>query len=383
MPQFVSAGAMSGQAVQEYLMQREQQRRQQMLDALVQRRESRDDEIKRAQLDINRTQMEALNEQRAAQTAERGQREALTRARAYDVGDIVGQDDVAALRRTVPGILQAQTTLPARSLDMSTDPMQAGAPKVPGVVMPAEPTGAMTYRGTPEQREGQRSRDRLSTYMADPNTPEPVKRFLGAQQATGDSSLPYQLFAPQTPTRVTFSQPQTRIVDGQRMDVRAGSDGFWYSMNGTRIDDPRRVKPEPNRANVDTRTRDNPLLPRGVEAYLGRLKRDGRSREDAQSEVYAAWDSLVRDHPNLSPTSVEQAFGRLWPDDGIFGGAGNDQLSVPGGGEEADTDSVFDNSDDEPRSATSADVARVAQAMGISHSDARRRLEAQGVAVVD
>jgi hypothetical protein len=81
---------------------------------------------------------------------------------------------------------------------------------------------------------------------------------------------------------------------------------------------------------------------------------------------------------------VEQAFGRLWPDDGIFGGAGS-----AGGGrltpaeEAADTDSVFDDGTDEPRSATSADVARVAQAMGISPSDARRRLEAQGVAVVD
>jgi hypothetical protein len=301
--------------------------------------------------------MEALNEQRAAQTAAREQQQALTRASAYDIGDVVGQDDVDAIRRTVPGILQVQKTLPGRTLDMPTDPLGAGAPKVPGVVMPQTATGQMTLRGTPEQREAQRSRDRLSTYMADPTTPDPVRRFLGAQQATGDSSLPYQLFAPQTPPRVTFSQPQTRIVDGRRTDVRAGSDGFWYAMNGTRIDDPRRVQPEPNRVPTDARLRDNPLLPRGVEAYLGRLKREGLGRQDAQSEVYAAWDQLVKDHPNLSPTSLEQAFGRLWPGNiydeasGSGGSSGGGAGGVTPPGEEDDADgsgSVFDDDDIHP-----------------------------------
>ena len=107
MPQydFRSPGAAVGNAIQQLLMQREAENRQRMLDEIALRREDREDEIKRGQLEVNRAQMEALNEQRAAQTSAREQQQALTRASAYDIGDVVGQEDVDAIRRSVDRFL--------------------------------------------------------------------------------------------------------------------------------------------------------------------------------------------------------------------------------------------------------------------------------------
>ena len=88
---FVSEGAAVGDAIERFLIEREMANRQRMLDEVMLKREAGNEEIRRGQLEINRAQMEALNEQRAAQTAAREQQQALTRASAYDIGQVVAQ----------------------------------------------------------------------------------------------------------------------------------------------------------------------------------------------------------------------------------------------------------------------------------------------------
>ena len=125
--------------------------------------------------------------------------------------------------------------------------------------------------------------------------------------------------------------------------------------------------------------KDNPQLPQGVEDYIGSMQRRGYSREQARTELASVWSQLQRDHPNLSALRVEAAVKQLFPDDALGGGgpvvpsaAGRGAgAGRPAGGGEAGG-----------RTATSADVAAVAQKMGVSTADAQRELEARGVRIV-
>lgn len=138
--------------------------------------------------------------------------------------------------------------------------------------------------------------------------------------------------------------------------------------------------------------RDSPQLPRGVENYIAELKRRGYDRAAAQKEIYGTWSTLTRDHPNLSAREVQRTIDALFPTDDFFGaGAGNG--SVFGGGAGRGAGPVGAPSgrgsgagpmgQPQGRAATSADVSRVATEMGISVTEAARRLEAQGVVIRD
>jgi hypothetical protein len=142
MPQFVSPGAMAGNAIQQFLMQREEENRQRMIAALLQKKQEEDTARQAAELelrkttesriaadaDANRTALEQEREFRRAGTiAENAIPDDPTDAATADL--LTRQGYGGQVRRT-PGIQ-------SRTLDM---------PVGPGVMMPGRDMGT-----SPEQ----------------------------------------------------------------------------------------------------------------------------------------------------------------------------------------------------------------------------------------
>ncbi len=204
----------------------------------------------------------------------------------------------------------------------------------------------------------------------------------------------------QEPGRVTFNAPQVRMVDGRRTDVRAGSDGHWYTMGGVKIDDASRVQPEPN---APPESRDNPQFPRGFEQDLHGLRLRGFSRSRVQAEVDDRWSEYLAKYPHLSPKAVQSALDKMWPIDPDTGlerrpprpvvpdEPGDISLDAPRSAPAPVSDRAGATAarpqGAQPaapqRTATSAEARLVAQQMKISEAEARRRLELQGVVIQD
>jgi len=124
----------------------------------------------------------------------------------------------------------------------------------------------------------------------------------------------------------------------------------------------------------DTGPTDNPALPRGVQDYIASMKGRGYDRARAEAEIFGAetWNKIRGAHPRIEAVEVQQALARFFPTNDLLGGGiGDDTASeVP-----PSPQSVGG------RTASQADVAAVAQRLGVSTAEAQRQLEARGVAI--
>lgn len=187
------------EALQEEVARREMQRRQEAVEA----RQREQDDLAR--------QREARIE---AQTRE--QRDALTRQR--DVQNYQWQyehaprgpldpADVARMREIGMGGLIEET--PARQGEFLGED-ETGQPffqDVPAMMQFTESPQAKLARQQREQRQAG-----LDAYLADPNVPENVKQFIRAQAATGDTSIPAEL----------FKDNDDEMIDSYTIDPRTG-----------------------------------------------------------------------------------------------------------------------------------------------------------------
>lgn len=117
-PNFVSPGAMGGNAIQEFLMQREQMERQRMLDALLQQRQAQEQQMREAQIGLQREQMSGVQEdRRTAQSnleRERDFRRDVTVDQTAMPGDVFSPEMAESFERSglgsrlrrVPGVVQ-------------------------------------------------------------------------------------------------------------------------------------------------------------------------------------------------------------------------------------------------------------------------------------
>lgn len=134
-----------------------------------------------------------------------------------------------------------------------------------------------------------------------------------------------------------------------------------------------------------TSGKENPAFPQGVVTYLEDLRRQGLSRTEAEQEVFAnRWLELQGQYPRISMLEVQQGINRLFPADESRLEP-SEPPPAPTGGRGVPTPSAAGRPGGRPttqrRTATMQDVRAVARRAGISESEARRRLEAQGVSI--
>jgi hypothetical protein len=140
--------------------------------------------------------------------------------------------------------------------------------------------------------------------------------------------------------------------------------------------------------------KEDPRFPRGVENYLADMKGRGYSRADAEGEVFRpdVLQKLQAAHPRISPVALQQAITRLFPDDlpgttadgaAIFDTtpAGSARARGGRGGGSSPPPPPPAAEDGGQRTATIQEVKAVAREMGISETEAVRRLEAQGIKI--
>jgi len=98
---------------------------------------------------------------------------------------------------------------------------------------------------------------------------------------------------------VTFQAPQTKLVNGKRVDVQRGSDGFWYDMSGGKLD-AQSVSPEPEKVTTPT-TR---YSPQDVVDDTGKTV---KANYDALTGRYTTNDGTVIRNPQKPPTDTQAA----------------------------------------------------------------------------
>ena len=346
MPQFVSPGANAHDAIVKFLAEREMANRQRMLDELMEQDRAETRRYRERELSLRE---QDAQERRDAQASARDEKAALTRASAYDIGEIVSPEDVAPIQRTVPGILSAQKTLPGRTLEMPTDPLNASAAKVPGIVMPVTETGQMTYRGTPEQRQAQLGRDRRAAFMADPNVPAAVRSFLQAQDATGDTSLPASLFDEDEPTQFTLGENDIRFDDSGKVIARGAPRRDTQPVSQTVTQAQR---------NEAERWKYDRLQALEQELTEGQTGEGPPMADDVLERRKLEIENVYRRQIGLSALTA-------LPDSWKTGDQAPPPPAPKAGG----------------RTASQADVAAVAQRLGVTVAEAQKQLEARGVAV--
>jgi hypothetical protein len=138
-------------------------------------------------------------------------------------------------------------------------------------------------------------------------------------------SLPASLFEPEEPEE---TQPVVRV------NPRTGEiETLGTVPKGAHFV----TEPQPQRPERDPAA-DNPLLPRGVQNYLANLKGRGYSRGQAEAEIFRddVWEKIRAAHPRISAVDVQQALGRFFPANDLFGGGLGDDFdegaSVAGAG---------------------------------------------------
>jgi hypothetical protein len=210
MPQndtYRNPGAAATGALFDFLRDREARQRQAMLDSLTQSTAARQDEVARANLDLQREQMEGLREQRLAAADLNRQKKAIGVIGMMQPGAAVDTSTADVIRQGGFGSLiqQGQPTQGAMTVAPEEDP--EGIPTYD--VQP----GATTFSGTPQQAALQR-------FMQDPNTPPELRAYMQARLAAGDENLPYQLF--QGPETQTLFR-----VSSNRRGVERFDNGTW------------------------------------------------------------------------------------------------------------------------------------------------------------
>ena len=206
--------------LERYLVDEEARKRRAMLDGLAQTEEGRLNRSLDAQIANTTANTESLTDQRDANRALNAQMLRDKVSARYLPGDVVDEADAGL----VGG--EAQTTLPGRSVPMTVGaPGQRGAPVVPGVMLPTEPTGRTIARGTPEQRQQMQQRAVFQQMSDDPSTREDVK--LWARGAIGGASVPSELLKPEVREVTVRADSARRTVE--RLDDATGQ---WVPFRG-------------------------------------------------------------------------------------------------------------------------------------------------------
>jgi hypothetical protein len=211
MPQsFHSPGAAATNSLFDFLAEREARRRQDMLDEITKSTASRQDEVARGQLDLQREQLTSLQEQRQAAAELSRQKKALGVIGMLspdsnvdaDTADVIKQGGFGSLIREAQSSVQRDT--PNGPAD---DPRSW-----------VDPTSVSTFAGTPQQQA-------LRRFIEDPNTTPEQRAFMEARLAAGDENLPYQL----------FQGPETQAlfrVSNNRRGIERFENGAWVPHDG-------------------------------------------------------------------------------------------------------------------------------------------------------
>lgn len=208
-------------ALQEALIQQEQQKRQALLDSLQVQDRQEKARADQQNEQIREGQLEDMAAERRARTADANAKAAVSAANLLAPGQAIDAATAATLGNGGLGALVTQKpgTLASRSIQ-GTVQTTDGAPVVSDVTeTPHAATDAQTvFAGTAKQQEAVRQQAARAAYIASLSDDDPTKKFLMAQDATGDKTLPSALYA----TKKT--QPTFHTVKGVGL-VRVDSDG--------------------------------------------------------------------------------------------------------------------------------------------------------------
>src|SRR4030095_11346899 len=180
---FTSPAAEASAGIREQLMIRAATERQGMLDKLQADREKRREESARLQREEQQRQHDVQQVQWEYANAPRGGA-GLEPTRAQQIRDI-GYGSLLTRGQPTQGrqIGEDETGVPEYEV-------------TPGIVDFAE-TPAMRQQRETKAETDQKTlsqQQHVQNLLLDPNVPDNVKQFIQAQQASGDTSLPYQLF---------------------------------------------------------------------------------------------------------------------------------------------------------------------------------------------
>jgi hypothetical protein len=202
---FTSPGAEASAGIREQLMLRAASERQAMLDKIQQDREARLEESSRRQFEEQQLQHDRAQAWKMYEQGPRGGAGlAPTEAQHYrDIG--MG-----------PLLTRGQPTQ-GKQIGEATEL----GPDIP--LYDVEP-GIQDFTETPAMRQQRETKaeterktlaaqQRVQNLLLDPNVPDNVKQFIQAQQASGDTSLPYQLF--EDPSKDTMNVYRTDRETGQ------------------------------------------------------------------------------------------------------------------------------------------------------------------------
>src|SRR3990167_7722987 len=185
---FVSPGAVAGDAVQRYFADLQARKQQELENSLKLQHEQRLKEQHAAQTKLQEAQLASTDEYR----------QVLSEGRQRATAEAQQKQDLAPFRMG--------DEMPS---DLATK-YGAWATKVPGVVTQGAQRGEDTegvpqydvtqgpdsfkFRGSIEERGADEAQRRMDTYVATLPPESQQAKFLAAQSATGDKTLPYQLF---------------------------------------------------------------------------------------------------------------------------------------------------------------------------------------------
>jgi hypothetical protein len=337
-------------------------RRQQQQDAMA----AQEFELRKRALEAQLAGQEDARLARQEERTRQAERDRTETARVLSglltPGEITPQQ-AARLQDTVFGdaLLESRQVLPSRT----------GL----GVSERIDPGGQSfsVFTGTPEQRQSAAQRTAREQVLKDPNLPPIVGRLVRLRDVG-----------------IALPNPESLITPEERAAAEARKRETDFADYTRRADYQNELVKGRQRPRVTgTLVREDPKLPAGVQKYFADLKRRGYTRAQAEAEVYGIWDQLSETHPRLDVNSVSLALQRLFPAEGSFGNFGGSVPAPsgraagagPGGG--ASRPVAPAGAPTAPRSATSADVQKVAQRLKITPAEARKQLEARGVTITD
>lgn len=224
------AGAHISAALKQFMVEQEARRRQEMLDELTFDREARLKDQHAQQMELGRSQLESIDEQRRSQAEQRNTEIAKTVAGTLVPG-VIDATAAEALRRGHMGALVQQDTptlpsqslaVPAAGLDAAPEE-QAAAPVIASQEHEAQP-GEQRFIGNAQQQQDAQQMAVFQRLVDDPNTPEDVR--LAAQFALGGKTVPTELVRPERTQTVFRTSADRRTVE--RMD----ESGQWVPHAG-------------------------------------------------------------------------------------------------------------------------------------------------------
>lgn len=174
---FISPGVAVADEIQRVLADREAQRRQAFLESIQKRAADRNDEVQRMNA-------ESLKSQRDATITKGKQDMAAGVAKFLKPGQSVDDDTASTLNEGNLGILIQQKS---KMGERATSGGELGDALGLQGQMPTMGT-ERTFAGTPEQIDAQKHRAAIEQFINDPSTPEPLKRALQYELATGEKA---------------------------------------------------------------------------------------------------------------------------------------------------------------------------------------------------